>query len=151
MESLMTYRAEFPDFDPATLPAIPAGWTDQSWHNDACPSFNAGNGMVVFIDFADASLKEFEDTKRFTVHADPEIHDSNDVLFETDEWNECLAFLIAKKWCTKIGMGFHPDTGGLDYDPPLSPNDVEEYNADMDRLFEIAADPYASAVRAMGI
>jgi len=92
----MAYLTEFPDFDPATMPAIPAGWTDTSWHNDACPAFNTGKGMVVFIDFADPALKEFEDTKRFTIHTDPEVTDSNDVLFETDDWNECLAF-VAKE------------------------------------------------------
>ena len=29
----MTYRTEFPDFDPATMPAIPAHWTDD-WNDD---------------------------------------------------------------------------------------------------------------------
>ena len=89
----MTYQTEFPDFPATDMPTIPAGWTDTSWHNDACPSFNVGNGMVVFIDFADSSLKEFEDTKRFTVHADPEVHNHNDVLMDTDDWSELLAFV----------------------------------------------------------
>jgi hypothetical protein len=40
----MSYREEFPDFDPAAMPAIPQHWGDTSWHNDACPSFDAGNG-----------------------------------------------------------------------------------------------------------
>lgn len=86
----MTFRTEFPDFDPATLPAIPAGWTDQSWHNDACPCFNAGNGKVVFIDYADPTLREWPEGKRFTVQGDPEMVDHNDVLFETDDWAELL-------------------------------------------------------------
>lgn len=145
----MTYRTEFPDFDSATMPAIPAGWTDQSWHNDACPSFNAGNGMVVFIDFADPSLKEFEDTKRFTVHSDPEVHDSNDVLFETDDWEECLAFLIANKWVVRFGLGFHPDTRGKDYSPALTKAEIEEYDSDMNDLFNLDVDPYAVGVAAM--
>jgi hypothetical protein len=34
----MSYRQEFPNFDPATMPEIPTGWEDISWHNDACPS-----------------------------------------------------------------------------------------------------------------
>lgn len=91
----MTFREEFPDFDPTAMPAIPANWRDQSWHNDSCPSFNAGNGRVVFIDFADAAQREFPDISRFTVHADPEIADSNDVLFESDDWAAVLAFVTA--------------------------------------------------------
>ncbi len=93
----MTFQIEFPDFDAATLPAIPADWTDASWHNDSCPCFNTGKGVVVFIDFADVDLREIqEEGDRFSVHADPEMHDHNDVLMSTDDWNEVLAF-VAKQ------------------------------------------------------
>ena len=93
----MTYQIEFPDFAPATLPAIPVEWTDQSWHNDSCPCFNTGKGVVVFIDFEDVKLREIDEAgDRFSVHADPEIHDHNDVLMSTDDWNEVLAF-VAKQ------------------------------------------------------
>lgn len=95
----MTYRTEFPDYDPATMPTIPEGWADQSWHNDACPSFNAGNGKVVFIDFADKSLREWEgDLARFTVHADPQVTDHNEVLYESDDWSAILAFVGKITW-----------------------------------------------------
>lgn len=36
------YREEFPDFDPATMPVLPQGFADHSWHNDAMPFFVAG-------------------------------------------------------------------------------------------------------------
>jgi hypothetical protein len=52
-----------------------------------------GNGRVVFIDFADATLREFAGRKRFVVQADPEIYDHNDPLFETDSWDEVLSFV----------------------------------------------------------
>jgi hypothetical protein len=93
--SKMTYREEFPDFDPATMPSIPAGWTDQSWHNDTCPSFYTSNGKVVFVDFADVSLREWQDGKRFNVKVDPEIADFNEFLLETDDWQEVLKFVEA--------------------------------------------------------
>lgn len=94
----MTYRDEFPDFDPATLPAIPPEWTDQSWHNDACPSFNTGKGIVVFVDFENTADREFEGAcQRFCVQRDPETCDDNDVIFETDEWAEVLAFVESGK------------------------------------------------------
>jgi hypothetical protein len=92
----MTFQTEFTDFPAETLPPIPAGWTDQSWHNDTCPCFNAGNGNVVFIDYADTDLREWPESKRFTVQGDPEIVDHNDVLLETDDWSEVLAFIAAK-------------------------------------------------------
>jgi hypothetical protein len=90
----MTFRKEFPDFDPATMPEIPAAWRDVSWHNDACPCFNAGNGKIVFVDYDDPQAREFfGETKRFSVHADPEIHNSNDCLFDSDNWQSILDFV----------------------------------------------------------
>jgi hypothetical protein len=56
---------------------------------------------------------------------------------------------ICRKWVKRLGLAFHPDTGALDYDPPLTPNEVEEYNADMAALFASAADPYECCVMAM--
>ena len=82
---MTTFRDEFPDFDPATMPAVPAEWSDISWHNDACPSFDAGNDMVVFVDYADQSLREFPDSERFTVS-------DGDFLLATNDWSEVLAF-----------------------------------------------------------
>lgn len=89
----MTFRKEFPDYDAATLPAIPDSWTDQSWHNDTCPSFCTGNGVVVFVDYGDTAKREFSDGVRFTVHTDPEMTNSNDVLLETDDWAAVLTFV----------------------------------------------------------
>jgi hypothetical protein len=57
--------------------------------------------------------------------------------------------MIADKWVGKIGLGFHPDTRGTDYEPQLSQDDVVNYEAEMDYLFGNSADPYAIAVEAM--
>lgn len=35
----MRYQVEFPDFPAADMPAVPEGWTDESWGNEGCPSF----------------------------------------------------------------------------------------------------------------
>ena len=56
---------------------------------------------------------------------------------------------IAKKWVGRLGLGFHPDTRGANYSPALSANEIREYDADMDRLFQSADDPYEAAARAM--
>ncbi len=88
----MTYRDEFPDFDPATMPAIPADWTGISWHNDGCPSWNTGNGLVVCVDYAAPEQREFPEGPRFCVIVDPAISDHNEDLFQSDDWEAVLAF-----------------------------------------------------------
>ncbi len=85
----MTFRETFPDYDPASMPPIPAGWIDQSWHNDACPCFATGV-CDVFIDFADPAMRETQG-KRF-IAFDPG-DGSNRTLFETDDWSEMVAFV----------------------------------------------------------
>ena len=55
---------------------------------------------------------------------------------------------IATKWIAKLGLGFHPDTPGADYDPALSSAETAEYDADMDRLFTTSDDPYAVCIEA---
>lgn len=63
------YRTEFPTFDPATMPTLPAGFEDQSWSNDGCPHFtNAAIGLEVWIDYADPKLREIGEPPRFSVN-----------------------------------------------------------------------------------
>ena len=62
-----------------------------------------------------------------------------------------LARQLAAKWVWRIGLGFHPDTRGKDYSPPLSAALIAEYDADMDTLFSINCDPYEVACDAMEI
>jgi hypothetical protein len=59
---------------------------------------------------------------------------------------------IALKWVTRLGVEFHPDTYGGDYEPPLSPTDVDEYEDDMEILFSLCSDqvdPYEVCLDAM--
>lgn len=63
---------------------------------------------------------------------------------------EHAAIAIAVHWAARIGLGFHPDTRGADYDPPLSADDVARYDSDMATLMRAVADPYAVALEAMG-
>ena len=59
---------------------------------------------------------------------------------------------IALKWATRLGVGFHPDTYGGDYEPPLSPDEVDEYEDDMETLFSLCGDrvdPYKVCLDAM--
>jgi hypothetical protein len=86
-----TFRTEFPDFDPATLPEIPATWADRSWRNDACPSFQTPNGLAVFVDYADPAWREMPGLPRFSVQ--PAEADHNEELFPSDDWAAVLAFV----------------------------------------------------------
>jgi hypothetical protein len=58
----MSYITCFPDYDrhddADTL--LAAGWSDASWRNDACPSFQAG-GVRLFLDYAAPDKREFTD------------------------------------------------------------------------------------------
>lgn len=87
----MTYREEFPDFEPETLPAIPTCWTDISWRNDACPTFETNTGFHVMVDYLDAERRELPDLPRFCVvnHG----LEGSTCLLATDDWTEVLAFL----------------------------------------------------------
>jgi hypothetical protein len=92
----MSYREEFPDFDPATMPAIPEGFEDVSWHNDSCPSFvNEAAGLILFVDFADVSLREFQGEEtgpRFNLAYWDE-GCGPESLCEGDDWTQIEAYL----------------------------------------------------------
>jgi hypothetical protein len=68
-----------------------------------------------------------------------------EITFEVQQQETADA--IAKKWVGRLGLGFHPDTRGANYSPALSANEIREYDADMDRLFQSADDPYDAAAR----
>lgn len=52
------YRVAFPDFGDLDVD-IPNGFTDSSWHNDACPSWtNEALHLQLFVDFADLAKSE---------------------------------------------------------------------------------------------
>lgn len=90
----MPITNEFPDYAPETLPAIPAGWEDTSWHNDACPSFTVAN-VQVMIDYEVPELRETPELKRFSAFTfDDEGYTENFIL--TDSWDELLAAVAGK-------------------------------------------------------
>lgn len=104
--------AAFPDFDIATLPAIPADWTDSSWRNDTCPSFCAIDhqgsdwwNLAVYIDYADPAAREIGQTERFTVLFSHHLIDASPVdVLSTDDWNAVLAFVAGFDPATAISL-----------------------------------------------
>ena len=92
----MSYQKEFPEFPVADMPAMPAHgeFVDTSWHNDACPSIASDAlGLHVWIDFADKSVREFEDGTRFIVARQDDGIVIGGAILETDDWDEVLAVI----------------------------------------------------------
>lgn len=62
------FRTAFPDFPEADMPALPAGFADQSFRNDVCPCFiHEASGLCVWVDYLEADAREIPDAPRFTV------------------------------------------------------------------------------------
>ncbi|AOR76522.1 hypothetical protein [Novosphingobium resinovorum] len=85
------FQREFPDYPAASLPVIPAHWIDESWRNEACPFWQISPSMGVYVDYPDATQREFPENERFIIvpldnrqHCDGEGR-------ATDEWRDVLA------------------------------------------------------------
>ena len=69
------YMREFPDYD--DILTLPEGWTDISWHNDACPSFVRKFGDVeyrIFCDYVDPDRREMHGAMRFVIYIEDEVN-----------------------------------------------------------------------------
>ncbi|MBP0639967.1 hypothetical protein [Cupriavidus sp. AcVe19-6a] len=98
--SYQLLQAEFPRFDVATLPALPPGFADTSWHNDACPSFtNELRRVQVYVDYADPMERECgPEARRFSLFTLDE-HGDTTYISNTNDWSEMLALI--EKHATK--------------------------------------------------
>lgn len=91
-------RDQHPNFDTATLPAIPEGWEDTSWRNDACPSFATPAGVRVWVDYADPAMRDTPSMARFGAYYDPEdaLTDADTHhIYEGEDWDALLAAVEA--------------------------------------------------------
>lgn len=103
----MTFQIEFPDFDAATMPAIPAGFEDVSWHNDTCPSFlNETAGLIIFVDFANPSDREFPETVRFTLHTYNE--GIGETIAESDDCRDIETAILARAFGRQLQKDLTP-------------------------------------------
>lgn len=157
-----TLAHEFPDFDAATLPEIPPGFVPAHWHNEVCPHWQFGEdpktaNLELWIDYADPQQRESVGEPRFLLQWFPDPAEGSRcwTIEHTDDWNLIMAALahldarvICARWLTVIGLGFHPDTAGVNYTEMVTGKRVfddkiaAEYEADMERLFALEADPY---------
>lgn len=91
----MSYKTEFPDFD-YELPNLGAGWFDDSWHNDICPSLdyklNDQDKVVrIWFDYANPALREISD-KQYVL-AMGVYGESLDHVMASDNLSEILAYI----------------------------------------------------------
>lgn len=110
----MSYRTEFPSFPemPEAAALLAQGWTDTSWHNDACPSFKSFDGMLlIWIEHPDESKRDGGD--RFVVEHMPEPVERDDPRY--GEQAECL--YAGDDWDAACGEAYinpelpvYPDT-----------------------------------------
>ena len=125
----MSYQTAFPDFDPATMPDIPAAWRDVSWHNDACPCFEAFSGegcftrCIVWIDHENPERREVMQ-ERFTVAFDNERGDCETVLRAT-HWRAVVCYVETRRilgaaYVHKVGYNPFLD------DPTQTPEEIFE-------------------------
>lgn len=128
----MAYQSAFPDFD--AMPAIPAtGWTDCSYRNDSCPSFEVMTGFddtdsnylraVVWIDYEDAAAREFQSGKRFSVCYYEATEENPFTGLETDSWSEVLAYVQIRQ---AMGAAYSSQVGYNPFldDPAIDPAEV---------------------------
>lgn len=156
------WRKEFPDFPEADMPALGPEWEDRSWHNDMSPSFlNAEKRVWLFVLPVDPSLRDegAEDFRRFSAfyagHDGSHLTDVDNPFAESDDFDALLSVLtpererawICDRWTTCLGLGWHPDTKGEQFEG-LTSFEQAEYDSNMTRLFEISPDPYADGIAA---
>lgn len=129
----MTFKTEFPDFAAADMPAIPAGFEDISWSNDACPSFlNKEIRRVFYVDYLDPAQREYPESLRFGMYECDEegarVNQGREV--ESDDWNAILAEIdratLAAEYLKKIGYDPFED------DPEISVETVRSTLAEFD-------------------
>lgn len=88
------FEIEFPDFPVGDMPAMPEGFEDSSWHNDACPCLTSdAAGFTIWVDYADPSLREISGSARFLVGPQKDGVEVSGPTCATEDWNEVLAFL----------------------------------------------------------
>jgi hypothetical protein len=91
---MQDYKIEFPCF--TDMPSMPLGFEDNSWHNDAMPSFvSEAQGLIIWVDYLNPADREFSEANRFIVARYLDENFTDDVLLATNDWQAVLAFVNA--------------------------------------------------------
>lgn len=105
--SVLQLVEQFPDFDVSSLPAIPPHWCDESWHNDAAPSFRCEDYRI-YVDHKDPSDREVDGAARFAVHFDQneQVSSPARLVIETDDWSEVLSTILGQTFANACFKSF---------------------------------------------
>ena len=105
--SVLQLVEQFPDFDVSSLPAIPPHWCDESWHNDAAPSFRCEDYRI-YVDHKDPSDREVDGAARFAVHFDQneQVSSPARLVIETDDWSEVLSTILGQTFADACFKSF---------------------------------------------
>lgn len=163
------WAQEFPGFPPEDMPPLSPEWKDMSWRNDAGPNFyNDRLNLWLFVMPRDRGVWPWDDEDcanqpRFAVyynsHDGAPLVESDLAYCEGEEWADIEAAIndpdrererrwLCDRWTACLGVGWHPDNRGASY-TGLTEYEQREYDANMERLFEISPDPYADGLAAL--
>lgn len=95
------YLFAFPDFGLLDV-ELPAGFVDQSWFKDTCPSFGLPDPdpnaewpqLTVYIDYADKEMRQEPGGHRFYVYAAGSM---DEAACASDDWGVATAYIAAHR------------------------------------------------------
>lgn len=94
------YRKAFPDFGELGV-ELPDHFEDVSWGNEPCPCFHSAEARVfLYVDYADAAQREFQETERFSLQAageDGQHLEDDSHLLNTDDFGLVLDRVEARR------------------------------------------------------
>lgn len=97
---MQNYKQEFPNYDDV-LPTL-EGFSDSSWHNDACPSLmryiDDSTFIQIFCDYKDQANSDFADLDfarytRFNMMLANSEKDWAIALCESNNWDDIVEYL----------------------------------------------------------
>lgn len=101
LTDLALWQVEHPTFPASAMPDIPAGFIDESWRNDDCPSFTSkALRLGLFIDYPEADERSYPNAPRFSLYrisAEGEMDTEADTSLHTDDWSEILAAIAERR------------------------------------------------------
>lgn len=109
LPSLPLWQRQFPGYRLGDMPAIPAGWIDTSWHNDAAPSFQVATGPMgepvqIWIDHPDPAQREVPGIARFLLtRRGPE--DDMEEIHAGEDWNAALEHASRERLACAFARG----------------------------------------------
>ncbi len=81
---------QFPLYPIDGMPAIPGGFSDASWRQDACPCIASDDAkLIIWIDWPEPEDRMNPDAKRFKVCRASD----GDLLIDSDDWRQILYWL----------------------------------------------------------